>query len=84
MCEDAFLDGKWDIGFHGTNRMHSYFVGRTMVSHSRYRIFTTYVTLRIGVRTTLKLERKKKIGRVFDIKWRLHTFFVVISMACDA
>ncbi|WZZ67636.1 hypothetical protein YC2023_079006 [Brassica napus] len=35
------------------------------------------------VRRMVKFERKKKVRRVFDLKWRLYAFFVEFFTTCN-
>lgn len=74
----VYKNGYW---FHRTNRMHTQFVIRRMINNVLETYITTYAIHKSKGRT-IKLERLKGIGRVFDFKWRLHTFFVELFTTC--
>ena len=78
----VYDNGYW---FHRTNRMQTQF-GWKMIKHGFERYVTTYAAhqkFQSVSRRSVKLERLERIRRMFDLKWRLHTFFVENFITCE-
>jgi hypothetical protein len=74
----VYNQGYWP---HRTDGMHTQIAGCTLIKHAKGNFSTT--TASKPRLKTAKSKRMKGVGRVFDLRWRLNTFFVELSLALE-